>query len=138
MSVEENKAIVRQFIEAADRHSTEGVDQIMSPDVLKQFEERAAWVPRMFPGHRIRIADMVAEGDQVWIRLATSGGYAGGWMDIPATDGQWNNTCVAFIQLSEGKVVKFGLLCDLLGHLRQLGAKVVPATSEDEQSFGGA
>lgn len=126
MSVEENKAVVRQFMEAADRHSTEGVERIMSPDVLKQFEERAAWVPKMFPGHRIRITDMVAEGDQVWVCMATSGGYAGGWMDIPATDGQWNNTCVAFFQLSEGKIVKWDMLCDLLGHLRQLGARIVP------------
>ena len=132
MSVEENKAIVRQFFEAGDRHSIEGVDRIVSPDVLEQFEERMAWVPKMFPGHRIRITDMVAEGDQVWVRMATSGGYAGGWMDIPATDGQWNNTSVAFIQLSEGKIVKWEMSFYLLGHLLQLGAKVVPSTSEDE------
>jgi hypothetical protein len=47
-------------------------------------------------------------------------------MDIPATEGQWNNACVAFLRLSEGKIVSFELMCDLLGHLRQLGARIVP------------
>ena len=59
-------------------------------------------------------------------RPGSSGRYAGGWMDIPATDGQWNNTCVAFFQLSEGKIVKWEMMCDLLGHLLQLGARIVP------------
>jgi ketosteroid isomerase-like protein len=126
MSVEENKAIVRQAFETAERGTLEGLDEIVAPDLLEQWEQGIAWTLKTFPGHRQRITDMVAEGDHVWARVATSGGYAGGWMGIPATEGQWDNTGVWFLQLFEGKIVKAESLFNVLGHLRQLGAKVVP------------
>ena len=103
MSVEENKEIVRRVIEAADKLTLEGLDEIVVPEILENWEKGIAWSRKTFPGHRMRITDMVAEGDKVWVRVATSGGYAVGWMDIPATDTQWNNTGVQFYRLSGGR-----------------------------------
>ena len=65
-----------------------------------------AWGQRTFPGHHVEITVLVAEGDKVWVRLATSGGYAGGWLDIPASDAQWTNTGVYFFRLSGGKIAE--------------------------------
>ena len=127
MSVEENKAIARLYIVAGDKLDLEAIAEAVSPEVMQQIKDRVAWIRKVFPGHRIKITDMVAEGDKVWLRLATSGGYAGGWKGIPATDKQWQNTGVAFLQLSGGKTVKDESLFNVLGHLRQLGAKVVPS-----------
>ena len=127
MSLEENKAIVRRVIDAADRLSLEGLGEIATPEILEQWERSLAWTQKTFPGHRIQITDMVAEGDKVWVRVATSGGYTGGWFDVPATDTQWNNTGVQFYRLDGGRVVEAAGLFNRLGHLEQLGAKVVPA-----------
>ena len=69
MSVEENKAVVRQFMEAADRHSTEGVEPIMSPDVLEQFEGREVV---LVVSHRI--ADTLCQ-DPVWRLGVQNHGY---------------------------------------------------------------
>jgi C-1 hydroxylase len=127
MSVEENKAIVRRVIETVDKLSLEGLDAVVAPEILQQWEKGIAWSRETFPGHRIQITDMVAEGDKVWVRVATSGGYAGGWMDIPATDKQWSNTGVGFYRFSGGKIVEYEQMFNRLGHLQQLGAKVVPS-----------
>jgi len=127
MSVKENKAIVRRVTEAANKLSLEGLDEIAAPEILEQWEKSLAWAQKTFPGHRIQITDMVAEGDKVWVRVATSGGYTGGWMGIPATDTQWSNTGVGFYRLSGGKIVEYEAMYNRLGHLQQLGAKVVPS-----------
>lgn len=127
MSVEENKAIVRRVIAAADQLTLEGLDECATPELLDQWGKGIEWTKKTYPGHRMSITDMVAEGDKVWVRVATSGGYGGGWMGIPASDAQWTNTGVGFYRLAGGKVVEYSAMFDVLGHLRQLGAKVVPA-----------
>ena len=131
MSVKENKAVVRRAVEAFDKLDLDGLDEIMSPELLRKWRESLDWGLKVFPGHRIKITDMMAEGDKVWVRLATSGGYAGGWFGIPATDKQWTNTGVNFYRLANGKIVEAEALFNRLGHLRKLGAKVVPAEPDD-------
>ena len=47
-------------------------------------------------------------------------------MGIPASDIQWTNTGVYFYRLAGGKIVEDDMVFKVLGHLRQLGAKIVP------------
>lgn len=123
ISLEENKAIVRRTIEAADRLSMEGLDEIAVPEILGQWEKSLAWTQKIFLGHRIQITDMVAEGDKVWVRLTTSGGYAGGWMAIAATEKQWRNTRVGFYRLAGGKIVEYEGLFTVWGICNNWGPR---------------
>jgi len=126
MSTQENKEIIRRCIAAFNAQDLQALDEVIAPSYQQEVHDQLAWGQRMFPGHRGEIIDMLAEGDQVWIRMATSGGYDGGWMDIPASDVQWTNTGVYFYRLVGGKIVEGQGLFDVMNHIRQLGGKVVP------------
>lgn len=126
MSIEENKAIVRRIVEAADEHDIDALEELVSPDLMPRLRQSLEWAYVTYAGHRMSITDIVAEGDKVWVRLATSGGHSGEWRGIPPTGRQWTNTGVAFYRLSEGKVVEGDWLFDYLDHLEQLGATITP------------
>jgi len=125
MSTQENKEIVQRYIAAYNEQDLEVLDELTAPEYQQQTHQGLAWVYRTFPGHHMEITDAVAEEDKVWVRLATSGGYAGGWLGVPATDVQWTNTGVYFIRLAGGKIVEIHSLFDVRNLLGQLGAKVV-------------
>lgn len=84
------------------------------------------WVYATYEGHHADITDMIAEGDKVWVRVATRGGHSGEWEGIPPTGRQWTNTGMIFYRLAEGKVVDLDHLFDELGQLKQLGATIRP------------
>jgi len=127
MSTEENKAIVRRFIEAINEQDLDALDELSAPDLAQRFEQKVIpWLHDTFPGHRMTITDMIAEGDKVVARLATSGGHSGEWRGIPPTGKQWTNTGVYFLRLSGGKIVELSSLFDELNHVIQLGATITP------------
>ena len=126
MSVKENKIIVRRFLEAFNEQDLEVLYELSAPEQHKHVHEQLIGGYKRFPGHHAEITDMVAEGDQVWVRASTSGGYGGGWMEIPASDIKWTNSGIFIFRLSGGKIVDDDMVFPTLGHLRQLGAKLVP------------
>ena len=125
MSTQENKEIVQRYVAAYNKQDLEVLDELTAPEYQQQMHKGLAWVYRTYPGHHMEITDAVAEEDKVWVRLATSGGYAGGRLGIPASDVQWTNTGVYFIRLAGGKIVEIHGLFNVLNLLNQLGAKVV-------------
>jgi len=76
VSLEENKAIVRRFIEELNKRNIAIMDELMAPAMVhhtlqvrgleeyKQYET-ALW--KAFPDWHETIRDMVAEGDKVWL-----------------------------------------------------------------------
>jgi len=76
MSLEENKTIVRRFIEELNKRNIAIMDELMAPAMIhhtlqvrgleeyKQYET-ALW--KAFPDWHETILDMVAEGDKVWL-----------------------------------------------------------------------
>ena len=131
MSAEENKEIIRRSFAAFNAQDLDVLDELAAPEFQQQARETLAQTYTLFPGHHAEITDMVAEGDQVWVRATTSGGYAGGWMDIPPTDTQWTNSGIFIYRLSGGKVVEQEMVFPVLGHLKQLGAKLVPPEADE-------
>ena len=136
MTVEENKAIARRFVDALNSATAEGggdptpagLDDLLAPAVAQQVREsvipnaRAAW-----GWHRIEITDMVAEGDQVWVRLATSGGHTGEYRGLPATGRRWTNRGVSFLRFADGRIVESSGLFDVLNLVTQLGGSLTPS-----------
>jgi len=76
VSSEENKAVVRSFIEELNKRNIAIMDELMAPAMIhhtlqvrgledyKQYET-ALW--KAFPDWHETILDMVAEGDKVWL-----------------------------------------------------------------------
>ena len=59
---------------------------------------------------------MIAEGDKVWARVATSGGHTGEWKGIAPTGRRWTNTGVIFLRIANGRVAEWSGQFDVLNH----------------------
>jgi predicted ester cyclase len=127
MSIEQNKQIVRRFIEAANHSDTAILDELCTPSLAEGMKKGMAWVFATFgPDHHAEITDLIAEGDKVVARLATRGSHIGEWEGIPPTHKEWTNTGVYFVRLENNKIVEVDSLFDELGHIKQLGGTIQP------------
>ena len=86
MSTEENKAIARRIIEAANAQQYDVFDQLMTPEQAQQAKDTMRWVYATFEGHHIDIIDMVAEGDKVMTQVTTRGGHSSAFESVPRPD----------------------------------------------------
>ncbi len=126
MSAEQNKTIVRRYVEAVNQQDYDTLDAIVAPELLTATKQLVASIYATFAGHRADITNMVAEGDQVWVQLATSGGHTGEFAGIPPTGKQWTNRGVYFFQLRNGKIIVADGLFDDLNLMKQVGATITP------------
>lgn len=131
MSLEENKVIARKCFAAlnkqfdqSDQHDFSVIDGIMSP---KWANEIRSWLPgltQLWPDHHIDVTDMVAEGNMVWCRLATSGTHLGEWEGIPANGKRWTNTGIWYLTIVDHRIVDIEWTFDSLNLVKQLGATI--------------
>lgn len=137
MSPEENKAIVRRYLETAwNKKDPTIVDELVSPD----FVQHAANVPpgrdgikrffeglySGFPDASFTLDNIMAEGNQVATRFTVRGTHQGLFLGIPATGKPMTLTGMALLELRDGKIVANWNELDMLGALRQLGVLPKP------------
>ncbi len=133
MSEEQNKAIVNRFIDAANARDTARLSETLTPELAHRWRQSVLpWLHGTFGGHTMTVKSMIASGDHVVVRISTSGLHTGEWHGIPATGKPWANDGVYFIRISNGRIVELESLFNELDHVKQLGAKIVPA--EDDAS----
>jgi predicted ester cyclase len=140
MSAEENKAIVRSFLEGIFTQGDPNVvDELAAPNfVVHDFSSEAgevdaegvkgsiAWSHSAFPDLRVTIEDQVAEGDKVATRWTVRGTHRGEMMGAAPTGNQVTFTGTQTDYISGGKIVASWSNWDTLGMLRQIGAVPVP------------
>lgn len=140
MSTEENKAVVRQIEEAWNAGQLDALDALFAPDFMPhntvpglppdlagaKMSHQAS--VQAFPDRRTTIEDLIAEGDQVVVRVRMTGTNTGGvpWFGAPANgkkvDWQW----ISIYRVAAGKVVEHRAVMDLLGLMQQLGVIPTP------------
>jgi len=150
MPAEENKALVRRWIEEAfNRGNVNIVSELFAtnyvnhdpgtpglsqgPEGAKQFVTRYR---SAFPDARITIEEMFAEGDKVVTRWTASGTQRGSLPGIPATGKQSTVSGITISRIMGGKIAEDYLNWDTLGMLQQLGVFPAPpptATVSPEQ-----
>ena len=138
MGVDENKALVRRFIQEiflAGRQDS--VDELLTDDFLPH-----TW-GRMEPGKdglidgikrvsaglsdaEMTIEDMIAEGDRVAVRLTSSASQTGPFMGIPPSGKRYTIGEIHIFRVRDGKVAEHWHQADFLGMMRQLGALPEP------------
>jgi len=140
MSTEENKAIVRRFLEGIfSQGNPDVVDELAGPDFVvhdpsseagqvaaEGVKESIAWSHSAFPDLRVTIEDQVAEGDKVATRWRVRGTHQGEMMEVSATGKQVTFTGTQTDYISGGKIVESWSNWDTLGMLGQIGAGPVP------------
>jgi predicted ester cyclase len=140
VSAEENKAVVRRFLEGIfSQGNPEVVDELADPDFVvhdpsseagdvdaQGVKESIAWSHNAFPELRVTIEDQVAEGDKVATRWRVSGTHQGEMMGAAPTGNQVTFAGTQTDYLSGGKIVESWSNWDTLGMLRQIGAIPAP------------
>jgi predicted ester cyclase len=121
MSIEENKAIVRRYLEALDQHNFDAVKQHPG---LYQTVVRQPLIRAAFPDGQTIVEHQVAEGDTVATRATLRGTHLGPFMGVPPTNQKLTWSLLLMDQIVDGKIVLHYANADWLSVLVKLG--VVP------------
>jgi steroid delta-isomerase-like uncharacterized protein len=138
MSLEENKALVRRFVdEVQNQHNLAAIDELFSPDFADHSgtlnqpgpEGSKAFFGMMFsifPDMHITILRQLAEGDQVLTHKKFEGTQMGTFMGIPATGKHVSIEVMDILTIRDGKITDHWTVGDFLSMLMQLGAVPAP------------
>jgi predicted ester cyclase len=130
MSLEENKAIVRGFIEAYNKRNIDSLDEFVAPDYVDhtnniQGLEGLKQLMNMgligVPDWHETIEDIIAEGDKVWVSLAYMGTHTGEMFGITPTGNKITTTAVDIYRIVNGKLAEYWNVTDKLGLLKPQG-----------------
>ena len=142
MSAEENKALVRRFVEefwnegnevtadelmAVDAEIHMPTGEVVDPDGLKGF---AATFREAFPDWHSTFEELVAEGDRVAERWTGRGTHLGELQGIPPTGKRVEAPGSVFYRIVSGKIVEFRGQLDMMRIMQQLGA--IPSAQHAE------
>ncbi len=133
MSSDDNKAVVRRFIdEIFDQGTVSAVDELVDdsfvphtwPSVTgkEDFKETVVRMARAVKDPHHTIEDMVAEGDRVSVRLTSHAVQNGDVMGIPAAGKAYTIAEQHIFRVVDGKVVEYWHVADMLGMMQQIGA----------------
>lgn len=134
MSVEENKAFVRHFVEEFwNRGNTAAADELMTVDATiflpgrgqvnkESFKAFAVSLRSAFPDWYSTPEELIAEEDRVAERWTGRGTHQGEFQGIAPTGRQVTVPGFVFYRVASGKIAEFRGLFDGLSMLQQLGA----------------
>ena len=142
MSIEQNKALVRQMVEEIfNRGNISRADEFLAPDFVEHEELPPGMPPgregvklmttmfrSAFPNFKATIDDIIAEGDKVVIRMTWSGTQRGEFMGIAPTGKSVSIGVIDIIGIADGKFVEHWGQMDNMGLMQQLG--VIPPAGE--------
>jgi steroid delta-isomerase-like uncharacterized protein len=135
---EENKAVVRRWVEAFNEGNLDAVDDLLtdsyvrhdpnSPEVRGPEEEKQliAMYRSAFPDLRFTVEDMVAEADKVVARVGISATHEGELLGIPPSGRRLSFTAMELYRLEGGKIDEQWVNVDTLGMMQQIGAIPAP------------
>jgi steroid delta-isomerase-like uncharacterized protein len=140
MTIEDNKAIVRRFVdEIFIQGRKESVDELLADDFVAHTwpstkgdpkADLKAAIDRTGQGladPSFTIDDMIAEGDQVAARLTTAATQVGPFMGLSPSGKRYTIAEIHWFRLRDGRVVEHWHQLDQMSLMRQLGAMPEPA-----------
>lgn len=136
MSDANKKLIERWFEEVWNQGRESTIDELFSPTGLAhglgdtevdlqgpaQFKPFVHNIRGAIPDIRIRIEDMMAEGDKVTVRILVSGTHQGAGLGVPPTGRPIRVAGIILVRIANGQIVEGWNSWDQLGLLRQIGA----------------
>ncbi len=139
---DENKAVVRRWIEAYNHRDTQAEADARAPGYVAYAPggvgalDSEAWLQfsgsfvEAFPDIRLTVEDIFSEEDMVAARVAFRGTHRGEFQGIPPTGKEVAFSSMEFNRVVGGKVEEHWVELDLLGLMQQLGA--VPSPEEQQ------
>lgn len=130
MSNEQNKALMRRFLEASTAKDLTDFQDMMSSDFVAHlpggaqnrdgFLEQNRFFAAAF-SYEFLIEEMIAEGDKVVARTKWRGIHDGEFQGHPATNKQIEINAIIIDRIRDGKVVEHWSVFDMMSMMQQLG-----------------
>jgi predicted ester cyclase len=129
ISLEENKTIVRRWIESYNRRNLD-FDEFIAPDYVDHtnkvdregLKRLFAIGLKAFPDWHETIEDIIAEGDKVWVRLAYTGTHENEFFGLAATGNKITSRSVDIYRIVNGKLAEYWNVTDNMNMFKQIGA----------------
>ena len=137
MSSEQNKALFRRAIEAANAgdyatvwdlftEDCEIIDHTGTPKTKQEFKaDMEAWY-NAAPDFHVKVEDVIADGDRVAGRYTETGTWTGPFMGMEPTGKAFSYPAIEIWRITNGKITGMWMARDLLTWSTQMG--IVPAT----------
>lgn len=142
MSLEENKAIIRRYVDEVNRANFDALDELVIPDFvdhnpvpgqtpgLEGAKRAYVMVNNAFPDAYFDLQALIAEGDKVVGRGVMTGTHRGEFLGVAATGRSVTWTGMRIFTVKEGKVTEGWINLDLLSVMQQVGAFPAPAQTQ--------
>ena len=140
---EQNKEVVKGYIEEMNKGNTEAVKEFFAPDFahyipsnnpkpmsLEEAEESLKPIFEAFPDFVWNIEDIIATGDKVIVRFVFRGTHEGEFMGIPPTGKKVEVGGIGISRIENGKIVEDWEDADVFGWMMQLGMELKPKEGE--------
>jgi steroid delta-isomerase-like uncharacterized protein len=133
MTTEQNKAIVRRFLEAFEANDLSGFNKVLSSDLVGHTQHIGNSVSReamlqgiagfhaAFSEVHLTVEDLIAEGDRVATRGTTQAVHTGNFMGASATGKQVTFSTMSVERIQDGKIVERWVDTDFMALMQQLG-----------------
>ena len=146
MGIEENKEVVKGFLEAVssiqgDLEKIDTLDKFFSPEFVHRSGDanldqiKLAWqmAYTAFPDMKHEIHDIIAEGEKVVVRFTTTGTHKGYLGNIPPSNNKFSYSTTETCRVSSGKIQEAWASSDFLTLYQQIG--VLPSNEEFIQAY---
>ena len=143
---EKNKAIIRRFIDAYNNRNLDIFEELVAPDYIdythqqhgrEDFKKLFTLAFNGFPDWYENIEEIIAEGENVWVRVIATGTHTGEWnlfgVPLPPTGKKVKMEMVFIWRVVDGKLVEGREVDDSLDFLKQLD--VVEYTEKGKNLF---
>ena len=138
---EENKALIRRYMEAIDANESgdwDFLEEFLGPEFVSHgglppgvrsdregMKQDGELFRQATPGKHV-IVDQIAEGDRVVTRIRGSGQHVGDHLGVPASGAELDVEGVVIHRIKDGKIVEHWALLDMATFLQQAGVLPEP------------
>lgn len=131
MTAEQNKALMRRFLEATVASDQTALKELLAPDFVAHIpgglQNRDGFLQHnnvflvAFSDRDFEVQDLIAEGDRVTARTIWRGTHSGEFQGVPPTGKQIAISAFIVERIRDGKMVEHWGLFDQLSVMQQLG-----------------
>ena len=122
MSIEENKALVRNYNEEIwNEHKPEKVAEYVDGDLYDEAIEHVSQFLAAFPDIHLTIEELIGEGDKVVAQLVATATNTGSFAGQPATGKKVEIRSIRIYRIADNKIFETWAMQNRLGLMEQLG-----------------
>jgi len=139
MSTEQNKTLVRRFLDASIASDSSALRERLASDFMAHipsgptnregFLQHNSVFATAFSDKQFIVEDLIAEGDKVVARATWRGVHSAAFQGLPPTGKQISIGATIIERIRDGKLVEHWSLFDSLAMMQQLGLVPAPQPS---------